>query len=335
MPDEPEAVQGEVVPDGPNPELAPAVDGFAGEVTISDVSDPQEVMLRMDANDMRMLLDQVQSNALRKWVYQLPGGKGTGLTVHAVQDITQRMNWTGKAKIGVLPETLEVERSTHDTGDGPEEFWTATIFARDEVTGAMLPGVSMEPLHMHMRNGDRPFDVFSRTKAVQKATRNALAAFIPEEIEQAVIAAFTGDTSRVERIRTVDEAKIEELPPALTDDRAKALIAQTQALYDEIRELGGGQGKVKFPPGQYQSWLLKSQHDHDALERFVAYLESQLEELPGVIEREGWAREAEESAVKVVCPVCEAAPGKFCKGVRGSHKERMQARYDQLAGGAA
>jgi hypothetical protein len=46
------------------------------------------------------------------------------------------------------------------------------------------------------------FDVFSRTKAIQKATRNALAAFIPEEIEQTVIAMFEKDPSRVERIQT-------------------------------------------------------------------------------------------------------------------------------------
>jgi hypothetical protein len=92
----------------------------------------------------------------------------------------------------------------------------ATIFARDEVTGAMLPGSSMEPQRMRLqaRTADRKrkagqkipedntiFDVFSRTKAIQKATRNALAAFIPEEIEQTIIAMFAKDPSRVERSR--------------------------------------------------------------------------------------------------------------------------------------
>jgi hypothetical protein len=46
------------------------------------------------------------------------------------------------------------------------------------------------------------FDVFSRTKAIKKATRNALAAFIPEEVEQTIIAMFEKDPSRVERIQT-------------------------------------------------------------------------------------------------------------------------------------
>jgi hypothetical protein len=113
-----------------------------------------------------------------------------GLTIHAVQDITQRMNWTGKARIGVLPETLEVERITADEGDGEEPFWVATIFARDEVTGAMLPGSAMEPQRMKLKDStanakrrdgekipedNKIFDRFSRQKAIQKATRNALA----------------------------------------------------------------------------------------------------------------------------------------------------------------
>jgi hypothetical protein len=60
-------------------------------------------MVRMDEADVQMLLSWAQAGALKKWVYQLPGNKGEGLTIHAVQDIVQRMNWTGRAKIGVLP----------------------------------------------------------------------------------------------------------------------------------------------------------------------------------------------------------------------------------------
>jgi hypothetical protein len=75
---------------------------------------------------------------------------------------------------------------------------------------------------------------------------------------------FAGDPSRVERIQTEAEQKVAELPPPLTDDRRRrsALIARCQALYDEIRELGGGRGKVELPPGQYAAWKLQAQHSH-------------------------------------------------------------------------
>jgi hypothetical protein len=66
-----------------------------------------------------------------------------------------------------------------------------------------------------------------------------------------VIAMFSKDPSRVERIQTEAEAKVADLPPALDDDEARALIAQAERVYDEVRELGGGRGKVELPPGQF------------------------------------------------------------------------------------
>jgi hypothetical protein len=279
MSDEPEVVDGEVT-DGPDPELAPAVDEKLPDVqlAVSDPADAHEVMVRMDDHDVALLLEEIQTKALRRWVYKLPGNKGEGLTVHAVQDIVQRMNWTGKTKIGLLLDAngvpvLDVETIEVDEGDGTEPVWVATAYAKDEVTGSVLPGASMEPHRMHKRDGSRPFDRFSRTKAIQKATRNALAAFIPEEIEQAVLAVALKQPDRVLRIQTEAEAKVADLPAPLTDERAKALVAECEALYDEIRELGGGRGKVDFTPGTFNAWLLQSQHDHDALERFKVYLE--------------------------------------------------------------
>ena len=158
---------------------------YGGFLTYLDKNGNPIFLLAMDNADLAKLLSDVQSTALRKWVYELPGNKGTGLTVHAVQDITQRMNWTGKAKIGVMAETLTTERIVENAGNGPEPFWVATIFARDEVTGAVLPGSSMEPVNMKLRkqtadkkraegavipDDNRVFDPFSRTKAIQNST---------------------------------------------------------------------------------------------------------------------------------------------------------------------
>ena len=292
---------------GPAPEMGEVVDDFIpgpAELAVIDPSDQHEVMIRMDEHDIRMLLSQIQSAALRKWVYELEGQKQKnpvtgrwepvrGLSVDAVEDITQRMNWTGKTRIGAVPETLTVEQIVADEGNGEEPFWVATIFARDEITGAMLPGSSMEPQRMKLKaetakrkrdagmripEDNRIFDRFARTKAIQKATRNALDAFIPAEIKQTIIATFANDPSRVERIRTEAQVKLEERPPALTDDEAVAKIARARELYDEIRGLGG-EALLEFPPGKFAAWVVNTQHSHATLDALLEFVEGERDRL--------------------------------------------------------
>jgi hypothetical protein len=148
------AIEGTAVEEPPMPEeAAKAVEDFIpspAELAVVDPQDRHEVMLAMDEHDVRMLLERAQSSALKKWVYVLPDGT-KGLTVHAVQDLVQQMNWSGKARIGVLPETAEFERITEDAGYGPEPFWQATIAARDDVTGQVWMGTSSEPVYMRLR----------------------------------------------------------------------------------------------------------------------------------------------------------------------------------------
>lgn len=278
------------------PEAAAAVEEFIpgpAELAVVDPQDGHEVMLRMDEHDVRMLLERVQSSALRKWVYKLPYGGGEGLTVHAVQDITQLMNWTGRCRIGVLPETLKVEQITADTGNGDEPFWVATVFARDELSGASMPGTAMEPQRMKLKastakakrdagqripEDNSIFDVFSRTKAINKAYRNALAAFIPEQVEQTIIAMYEKDPSRVEMIRTEAEQQMDELPPPLDDDEARALLARSREVQDEIAAIGP-QALVECPPGVVAAYRMRSQHSHDMLRDFITWLERRRDEL--------------------------------------------------------
>ena len=210
-----------------------------------------------------------------------------------MEDLIQQMNWTGKARISTLPETLEVERIVEDAGNGPEPFWSATIFAVDEVTGSKLPGSSMEPVNMRLTEKTaqkwrargkqvpedrRVFDVFSRQKAIQKAVRNACDGFIPEELEQTISAMFANDPSRVERIRTEAEAKEEELPPPLDDEEAVALLARSREVQDEIAAIGA-EALLECPPGLVASYRIRSQHDHGMLRDFIAWLEGRRDEL--------------------------------------------------------
>ena len=271
------------------PEAAPVIEEYVGEVAVVDPTDRHEVMVAMDAHDVAMLLERAQSSALRKWVYVLPDSKG--LTVHAVQDLIQQMNWSGKARIGVLPETAQFERIVEDAGYGPEPFWQATIAARDEVTGQTWMGTSSEPVYMRLKpataeqkrkrgmaipEDNRIFDPFSRSKALQKAQRNATGAFIPEQVEQAIIAMFEKDPSRVERIRTEQEAALEALPAPLDDDEARELIRKAESVYDEIT---WPEARVEFPPGTFAAWVLQAQHSHDRLRDLVTYVEKRRDDL--------------------------------------------------------
>lgn len=361
--DAPETVEGSAT-ELPS-EAQEAIADFLPEPSgLMDPTDRHEVAVVLDEHDVAMLVRRAQGAALEKWVYKLPDGS-MGLSVFGVQDTTAQMNWTGKARIGVLPETSTVEQLTADVGNGPEPFWVATIFARDENTGLTYSGTSMEPHFMLLKEktavawrrkgkkvpaDNRVFDVFARTKAMNKAERNALDKFIPTELKETIIAMVAKDSSRVERVQTEGEKQAETAEPMLTDDRAKELMASCEAIYAEVRELGGGQGKVRFPPTQFQAWLMRSWHDHDALERFKTYLEGQRDELPGVFQREAEEREAAASCLDIPCPVCRQGPSWRCaqvnragevekdekdkpKLINQPHVERYEARLAAIRGG--
>lgn len=278
------------------PEAAEVIEDFlpaGSELVLHDPQDRHETMVVLDAHDVAAIVQHAQRSALKKWVYKLPTGE-TGLSIDGVEDVVQQINWTGKARITTLPETLEVERIMEDLGNGPEPLWSATIFARDEMTGSALPGSSIEPVYMRLTDktaakwrakgknvpeDNRVFDIFSRQKAIQKAVRNAMDGFIPEELEQTIIGMFANDPSRVERIQTQAEAAVAEMPPPVDDEEMRGLIAQADLRYDVIRELGGGKGKLELTPRMYQEYKLRSQHSHDRMRDFLEWLDGRHEEI--------------------------------------------------------
>lgn len=259
------------------------------ELALHDPHDEHDVITVLDRHDVEQIVMEIQRRALKVWVYDLPGERGKRrreLSYKGVRDVVALMNHTGRVRIGMLPDSLKLERFREDLGNGgPEPMVRATIFARDEVTGMTMPGVSTEPLYLKLKKStadakradgkeipedNRIFDPFAETKAANKAARNALRTFIPEEAAQAVLAAYSGESDRVLRIQTEAQAKAEELPPL--DDETRERIARAEAIYDEIRELGGGRGKVDFPPGVFNAYLFTARRD-GTWEPFMAYLE--------------------------------------------------------------
>lgn len=269
------------------------------ELAVRDPTDESEVVQVVDAHDRALMLAEIQGAALEVWVYDLPPAQAGGkrrqeLSYKGVRGCTEILNGSGKWRLTTLPETLRRERFKEDIGrGGAEPLIEATIFARNELTGQTMPGTSTEPLYMKLtdkvanakrRDGidipidNRVFNVHAATVAVNKATRNALRTLIPEEAALAVIAAYASDPKRVARIRTEAEAKALERPPALTDDRAKDLIARAESLYDEIRLLGGA-ALVEFTPAKFAAWVRDTQHDHGRLEALVTFVESERDRL--------------------------------------------------------
>lgn len=302
-PEQQELPDAEVVDGEPAPELHEAIaDATAIEAYNPPAGDQHAGMVAMDAHDSAALVDRIvrqaqERNLGKRWVYELKGAGRRierGLTVDAVEDITQQMNWTGKCRIRVLPETLDVKREDHDEGDGPEPWWVATVAAEDELSGAIHIGTSSEPQRMKLKastvqakrsegkkvpEDNRVFDRFSRAKAVNKAQRNALEAHIPEAVKVTLIAMAAKDPAIVERIQSDAEAKVSELPAPLDTPEARELIAELGRMYDEIREFGGGRGRILLPPGQYNAYLVQAQHSMELLGRMKAWLEQRRTEI--------------------------------------------------------
>jgi hypothetical protein len=293
--------EGEIVNGEPAPELREAIsDAMSVEAyAVPEPGDEHAGMVAMDSHDAARFVERLvrqaqEANLGKRWVYSLPGTSTRGLTVDAVQDIVQQMNWSGRCRIAVLPETLQVEQIEADEGDGPEPFWLATVAARDDLNGLTLIGTSMDPQKMKLRpdtankkrrelkpipEDNRVFDRFSRAKAINKAQRNALEAHIPEIVKVTLIAMAARRPDMVERIETEGEAKVAALPAPLDTDEARAAIAELGALYDEIRELGGGKGRILLPPGQYNAYLVQSQHSMELLARMKAWLQQRRDEI--------------------------------------------------------
>lgn len=250
-------------------------------LVVQDTRDENEVFRVLDAHDEAQILDEIQRRALKValYDYRQGGQQVVDLSYQGVNEAVRVMNATGKVRIGIDPSSLTVEKMEADVGNGPEDFFVATVYAREEITGYGQFGTSMEPINLRKRDGTRVFDVFARTKAINKSQRNALKTMIPEQIRQTLIAAYKGDPTRVERIMTATEKKEAELPPADTSPAALALVEEIRAVYEEIKDLGGGQGRILFPPGRMHSLLLAVQHDQARMKDFLAWIEEQRDEV--------------------------------------------------------
>jgi hypothetical protein len=282
MPDDPQPVPGATQPSvDATPEAAEEFKPSATDLVVSDPRDPNALFVVLDRHDEAQIISEFQRRALKVMLYDFTqaGTQLVDLSYQGVNEAVRLMNATGKCRIRIRPESLHVEEVTEDAGSGPERFYVATVYAEDEITGYGQYGTSTCPVMMKLRNGKSKWDVFARTKAINKAQRNALKVMVPEGMRQTMIAQYKGDDTAVRRIQAGAGAEaLAELPPPLTDERAKKLIATAEDLYEQVKELAPGGVAVKVTPGYFFSMQIRAQHSHEMLESFVAYMREKLEE---------------------------------------------------------
>lgn len=240
------------------------------ELVVSDPGDEQQVFVVLDRHDEEQIIEEFQRRALKVMLYDFTNKAGKrmlDLSYQGVNEGIRLMNATGKCRIHVVPGSLIIEEVTEDIGNGPERLVIATVYARDEVTGYGQYGTSTEPAHMKLKSGGSKWDVFARTKALNKAQRNALKVMIPEAMRQTLIAMARKDETMLKQIRAgAGAAAIAELPPPLVDDEAKELRAKIEAAYRELR----GVSKTAMLPAQYQHELSRAASSHELLRALLA-----------------------------------------------------------------
>lgn len=259
-----------------------------GELVIAD---EETVFSVLDKHDEDQVLQLLQGHAVADWFYKFPrdGGQVVGMSITGVFDTIGAMNRTGKMRMRVIPGSLE--GATVDE-DG-QVFYEATVWAEDTITGFAVSGHAYEPKRMKLKaatakkfrdegkpvaDDDTIWDPFAKTKAVNKAERNALAKFIPERIRQTLIAQFLNQPGRIREIKAGAGALAEaEVAPPLTSPEAEERKARARAVYDEIR----GLDRLALLPGAFHQRFIRAASSLETLDSFVEALEQKRDELAG------------------------------------------------------
>jgi hypothetical protein len=180
-------------------EALPEADEFkpSGEELV--VSQDRTVFEVMDAHDIEQMIDSMQGRLLDVSLYDFESGgqRMVELSWKGVRECIHAMHETGKCRIGIQPETLQTQ-TVVDDGD---TYYEAAVFAKDEYSGLGFFGFAREPKMMKRRDKPPTLDKFAKTKAINKAQRNALRMFVPEKLAQTLIAQFRKDENRIKKLR--------------------------------------------------------------------------------------------------------------------------------------
>lgn len=219
-------------------------------------SDPLAVVEELEDT---AIIEAVQGKVSPTWVYSFPQGGATvtGLSVVGVEQAAREMAQRGEA-LRIIDCHIEYEDDREArfvavagryavSGDGKQVLLDSTMRAK------------RQPKFMKLRNGTEKPDPHWYEKGMSKATRNAKAALLSDEVRQFIIAEATKAGPERQRVRTVAQDT-----PASAPERGEAVVPKAQpAQPAQPAESANGNAQ----PGD----IGKLRHDAGkALERFQA-----------------------------------------------------------------
>lgn len=243
-----------------------------GEVELPDpteivVRDAADVFRRMNVEDERQIVEELQGRALEVMLYsfEIDGKRQTGFSWKGAREAVRTLNARGYTAIRMVKEVEpKITEVLDEEGD---EAYRVVVYAEDEKTGGGNWGVATAKKKRKAGNKWKP-DTFAVNKALSKAQRNAFEALIPLELVEILKAQLLGDPSKVKVIPGAGSPVEIERPPALDDEEAKAILDEARSFYSKIREID----PLAMPPGQFHALVIGAQHDHDRLRDLVEHV---------------------------------------------------------------
>lgn len=254
----------EVLP--PEPDDAAAMETFTPDPESFEIVNPPDVFRRMELEDERAVMEELQGRALDVMLYDFPGEGGKrniGFGVVGVHEAVGTLNRRGYTRIRVSPE-FEPRFTEIDLHGEPAI--RCTVYAEDLGHGSGQWGTAEQPKKMTLKGGGKKPDPFCYRKALSKAQRNALEPLVPLELREYLKAQYVG-AGRVKVIPGADEP-VAERPVPLDDEQAQAQIQRLTDLYDEIKAID----RLVMPPGQFNAIVQGAQHSHERLDHAIAHL---------------------------------------------------------------
>lgn len=239
------------------------------EPTAVAVREDADVFRRMDLEDERQIMEELQGRALDVMLYsfEIDGKRQTGFSWKGAREAVRTLNYRGLTSIRLKPEIQpRVEEFMDEDGD---EAYRVTVYAEDQRTGGGQWGIATAKKRMPRRRGDAKPDTFAVHKALSKAQRNAYEGLIPIELVEYLKAQYLGE-GQVKAIPGAAGGAEIERPPPLADERADAQRARMRELYDEIKAID----RLVMPPGQFHLLMQNAEHSHERLDEAIESLQT-------------------------------------------------------------
>lgn len=292
-----QAGTGSLINPSADPGTMLVAEGDGGEVVYPESAqmaarDDADAYRAMSAADERQIAQELEGKAVKAMLYSFrqQGKDVIGFSWKGVREAIRQVNTRGFGRIALDPSNRpEFEQTTlqAEIGQkGGEPVYgevpaiQCTVYAHDAMHGTGQWGTAIQTRDQVVKSKADPDtglylwrpDPFSRTKALNKAQRNALEPFIPLELVEQLKVQYMG-RGQVEYIDST-ATEINALPPALTDQRAQDQQARCRELYAEIKRK---HGPKLLTPGRFNAFMVAAQHSHERLDDCIAHLTDLLE----------------------------------------------------------